>query len=305
VKIAALAGGVGGAKLLVGLSRVVGSDLTAIVNTGDDATFYGVHVSPDVDIVTYWLAGMADTDRGWGIRGDTFHVIDALADLGVETWFSLGDRDFATCMFRTERLRAGAALSEVTDEIRSGLGIEPRIIPMSDQPVRTQIVTSDDRILEFQEYFVKEKQQPRVARVQFAAMPDALAAPGVLDAIADADKVVVCPSNPAVSVAPILFLAGVRDALRAHASVTAVTPIVRGAPIKGPADKLLPACGVEVSATGVAELYRDFCDTFVVDASDPGEIAKVEALGLKAVALDSLMTDHDASERLARSLLAL
>jgi LPPG:FO 2-phospho-L-lactate transferase len=284
---------------------VAGSDLTAIVNTGDDARFYGVHVSPDVDIVTYWLAGMADTERGWGIKDDTFHMIEALAALGMETWFSLGDRDFATCAFRTERLRSGATLSAVTDEIRRSLGIAPRIIPMSDHQVRTHIVTDDDQILEFQEYFVREKQQPEVAGVQFAAESDTKAAPGVLDAIGDADTVVVCPSNPVVSVAPILFLDGVRDALRAHGRVVAVTPIVRGAPIKGPADKLLAASGVEISASGVAGLYRDFCDTFVVDASDYDEMSKVEALGMSAVALDTLMTDHDASQRLAGNLLNL
>jgi LPPG:FO 2-phospho-L-lactate transferase len=303
VKIAALAGGVGGAKLLVGLQRVAGSDLTAIVNTGDDARFYGVHVSPDVDIVTYWLAGIADTDRGWGIKDDTFKMIEALAALGMETWFSLGDRDFATCAFRTERLRSGATLSAVTDEIRRSFGVAARIVPMSDHQVRTHIVTDDDRVLEFQEYFVRERQQPSVASVQFAVQSETKAAPGVLDAIADADVVVVCPSNPVVSVAPILFLDGVRDALSAHSPVIAVTPIVRGAPIKGPADRLLAASGVEVSASGVAGLYRDFCDTFVVDESDRDEIPKVEALGMNAVALDTLMTDHDASERLARSLL--
>jgi LPPG:FO 2-phospho-L-lactate transferase len=284
---------------------VAGTDLTAIVNTGDDARFYGVHVSPDVDIVTYWLAGIADTERGWGIKDDTFHMIEALATLGMETWFSLGDGDFATCAFRTERLRSGATLSAVTDEIRRSLGIAPRIIPMSDHQVRTHIVTDDDQILEFQEYFVREKQQPQVAGVQFAAESDTKAAPGVLDAIGDADTVVVCPSNPVVSVAPILFLDGVRDALRAHGRVVAVTPIVRGAPIKGPADKLLAASGVEISASGVAGLYRDFCDTFVVDASDSDEMSKVEALGMSAVALDTLMTDHDASQRLAGNLLNL
>ncbi|MGH2729852.1 MAG: 2-phospho-L-lactate transferase [Actinomycetota bacterium] len=305
MKIAALAGGVGGAKLLVGLQRVVGPNLTAIVNTGDDARFYGVHVSPDVDIVTYWLAGIADTERGWGIKSDTFHMIEALAALGMETWFALGDRDFATCAFRTERLRSGATLSAVTDEIRRSLGIAPRIIPMSDNQVRTHIVTNDDRTLEFQEYFVREKQQPHVASVQFASQSETKAAPGVLDAIADADMVVLCPSNPIVSVAPILFLDGVRDALCAHERVIAVTPIVRGAPLKGPADKLLAASGVEISASGVAGLYSDFCDTFVVDASDSDEVSKVEALGLAAVALDTLMTDHDASESLAGDLLNL
>ncbi len=306
MKVAALAGGVGGAKLLVGLARVAdGEDLTAIVNTADDAEIYGVHVSPDVDIVTYWLAGIADTDRGWGIKDDTFTLVDGLNELGVESWFRLGDRDFATCLFRTNRLHEGAPLSAITDEIRRALGVGTRMLPMSDQPVRTRIVTWDGRTLEFQEYFVKERQQPEVSEVRLAGVADAKPAPGVVDAIVEADRVILCPSNPIVSVGPILALPGVREALIDHASVVAVTPIVRGAPLKGPADKLLRAAGADVSASGVAALYRDFCDTFVVDATDPLEEERVRALGMRSVKLDTIMSDHDVSERLARALLEL
>jgi LPPG:FO 2-phospho-L-lactate transferase len=306
MKVTALAGGTGGAKLLVGLDRALRAEasLTAVINTGDDEEVYGVHVSPDVDMCTYWLAGMADLERGWGLDGDTFELMAGLRQLGVDTWFSLGDRDFATCLLRTERLREGATLSAVTDEIRRSLGVEPRMIPMSDDPVRTRLALTDGRTLDFQEYFVKERHEPEVAEVRFAGMADAKPAPGVLDAIAEADRVIVCPSNPIVSIGPIVSLAGVRDALRAHPCVIAVSPIVRGAALKGPADKLLASTGAEVSAAGVAELYRDFCDTFVVDSSDEGAAASVEAIGVRARSTDTIMTDHDASERLARAILS-
>lgn len=303
MRVTALAGGVGGAKLLVGLQRIGGSDVTAIVNTADDATIYGVHVSPDVDIVTYWLAGIADTDRGWGIRGDTFSVLESLHHLGAETWFRLGDADFATCAYRTERLRAGLSPSAAADEIRRALGVAARVLPMSDEDVRTQIVCGDGRTLAFQEYFVKERHAPEVAEVRLAGIEEAKPAPGVLDSIQTADVVVLCPSNPVVSVAPIVELKGVRDALRDHPHVVAVSPIVRGAAIKGPADRLLRAMGSEVSAFGVASLYADFCDVFVVDSSDTGEHERVVQLGMKALVLDTIMNDADASERLARALL--
>jgi LPPG:FO 2-phospho-L-lactate transferase len=302
MKVTALAGGVGGAKLLVGLQRIT-DDLTAIVNTGDDCRIYGVHVSPDVDIVTYWLAGIADIERGWGIRGDTFDVIEAMKGLGAEAWFNLGDRDFATCLIRTERLRIGDPLSAVTKDIKDSLGVRPSIIPMTDDEVATRIVTKDGATLEFQEYFVRERQEPEVAEVRFAGIADAKPAPGVIEAIRSADKVIVCPSNPVVSIDPILTLPGIRDELAEHDDVTAVTPIVRGAPIKGPADKLLAARGVEVSARGVAGLYADLADRFVVDQADEEQALDVEALGMEAVVLDTIMSDHDASERLARALL--
>ena len=305
MKVAALAGGVGGAKLLVGLQEVVAEDLTAIVNTGDDATIYGVKVCPDVDIVTYWLAGIADTSRGWGIEGDTFHVVEALGELGYETWFSLGDKDFATCLHRTRLLEQGRTLTQVIDDIRRSLGVRAQILPMSDDPVPTKIITVDGTELEFQEYFVRERQEPEVAEVAFEGAAVASPAPGVVESIVAADVVVLCPSNPIVSIAPILALDGVRDALIAHPHVLAVSPIVRGAPLKGPADRLLSAMGAKVSASGVAELYSAFCDLFVVDASDADEAEKARATGLGSVALDTIMVDRAASERLARALLAL
>jgi LPPG:FO 2-phospho-L-lactate transferase len=304
VKVAALAGGVGGAKLLVGLDRVLEpGDLTAIVNTGDDATVYGVHVSPDVDIVTYWLAGVADTERGWGLRDDTFHVVDAIEGIGGAAWFRLGDRDMATCIHRTERLAAGLSLSAVTDEIRRALGVDTTILPMSDDPVRTIIECGDGRHLEFQEWFVKERCEPAVAGISFDGLPDAKPGPAVVDAIQGAEVVVVCPSNPIVSIGPILELAGVRDALRAHPRVIAVSPLVNGAPLKGPADKLLAAAGDDVSAAGVATRYADFCNAFVIDATDTTVAGAIEVLGVRCTKTDTIMTDPEASARLATELL--
>jgi LPPG:FO 2-phospho-L-lactate transferase len=305
MKVTALAGGVGGAKLLVGLQNRLGADLTAVVNTGDDAVIYGVHVSADLDICTYWLAGIADTSRGWGIRDDTFAVVEGLRALGLDAWFNLGDRDFATCLVRTARLRAGSSLSEASDELARGLGVRAQVLPMTDDEVRTMIATADGRSLEFQEYFVKERTAPEVVGVTFAGMSTAVPAPGVLAAIEEADTVVVCPSNPIVSIGPILGIKGVREALRAHPRVVAISPIIKGAALKGPADRMLLSLGSEVSAAGVARLYEDFTDVFVVDASDGDQVTRIEASGLRATSLDTIMSDHKAAERLAAEVLEL
>lgn len=305
MKVTALAGGVGGAKLLVGLDRAVDGDLSAIVNTADDAEIYGVHVSPDVDIVTYWLAGIADVARGWGISGDSFDALDTFAKLGVETWFRLGDRDLATCLYRTQRLASGATLSAATADIAAALGVRPRLLPMCDQPVRTRIVTADGRTLEFQEYFVRERTEVEVVDIRFAGIADAVPSPGVIESISEAERVVVCPSNPLLSIGPILALPGMRTALQDHPCVIAVTPLVKGAALKGPADKLMKSMGHDASASGVAKLYADFADVFVVDASDAGAADLVEAQGLSTAVLDTVMTDHLASERLAKELVEL
>jgi LPPG:FO 2-phospho-L-lactate transferase len=305
VKVTALAGGVGGAKLLHGLARVLGGDLTAVVNTGDDHTAYGVRVSPDVDIVTYWLAGVADEARGWGIAGDTFEVVGALRELGEDAWFLLGDRDFATCIRRTQRLGQGASLSVIVDEIRRAFGVSSTILPMSNDPVRTRLELVDGRTLEFQEYFVKERHQPDVKAVILAGLEDAKPAPGVLDALAAAERVVVCPSNPFVSIAPILALPGVRDTLRTHAKVIAVSPIVGGRALKGPADRLLASLVGDRGAGAVSKLYSDFVDVFVVDTIDLEELTVATDAGVQAVARDTIMRDHEAAEALARALLEL
>jgi LPPG:FO 2-phospho-L-lactate transferase len=299
--VTALAGGIGGAKLLVGLDAV--SDLTAIVNVGDDADVYSVHVSPDIDICTYWLAGIADEERGWGIKDDSFTVVDALEAIGGEAWFRLGDRDFATCLLRTQRLAAGLSLSAATDEIRRKLGVDATILPATDDHLRTRIVTADARTLDFQDYFVREHQAPEVADVLFAGVADAKPAPGVLDSISNAEVVVLCPSNPMLSLGPMLALPGVRDALRAHPNVVGVSPIVRGQALKGPAARILKSTGIEPRASEVARLYADLLSAFAIDTADAGEGPIVAGLGLKALVLDTIMSDRRASTRLARQLL--
>lgn len=302
MEVTALAGGTGGAKLLVGLQQVL-LNPTAIVNTGDDEVIYGVHVSPDVDMVTYWLAGIADTDRGWGLKGDTFSVVERLAELGHDAWFRLGDRDLATCLLRTQAMRNGMSLSQVADDLRRSLGVTTRILPMTDEAVRTRITTADGRSLSFQEYFVKERHEPPVATIVLDGIDAAKPAPGVLDALRGADMIVVCPSNPVLSIGPILQLPEIRATLHAHPRVVAVSPIVRGAPLKGPADESLRAVGAEVSASGVAALYRDFVNVYVVDERDPEEAEKVRDLGAQPFLTDTIMNDRDAARRLARAIL--
>lgn len=303
MKVTALAGGVGAAKLLVGLQEILKEQLTAVVNVGDDAVIYEVHVSPDVDIVTYWLAGIADTDRGWGIRGDSFRLIDGLKRLGVETWFQLGDRDFATCIYRTERLGAGDPLSSITADIATALGVAARILPVSDDPVLTRLVDAGGATLDFQEYFVRRRSEPEIREVLFAGISDARPVEAALDAIAEADRVIVCPSNPILSIGPILGVPDVRDALRAHTDVIAVTPIVGGKALKGPADRLLVSLGYASSAAAVASLYADFIHTFAIDITDRHEEEAVDKLGIRPISLDTLMVDHVASTRLAQELL--
>lgn len=301
----ALAGGVGAARFLRGLVRAVAAEnVTIIGNTGDDATFHGLHVSPDLDIVTYTLAGEIGPS-GWGFSGDTTHALNQMSSYGIDTWFTLGDRDIGTHLARTTWLQEGTPLSEVTKRISLVLGIEARIIPMSDDPVRTKITTAAGIEREFQEYFVKFRHSEDVAGVRFDGAETALPAPGVLDSLAQATRIVICPSNPVVSIAPILAVPGIRDALRGRrADVVAVSPIVQGAALKGPADRMLPLVGAEVSASGVAGLYKDICGTFVVDRRDSAEAAKVEALGMRCIVAETVMDTVEIATSLAREVLA-
>jgi len=303
----ALAGGVGAARFLRGLVAVVPpEDVVAVVNTGDDREFYGVHVSPDLDIVTYTLAGQVDLQKGYGLAGDSFALVDALARFGHPTWFRLGDRDFATCLHRTLRLRAGAGLAAVTDEIRRALGVASRLLPMSEDPCPTYVGLRDGRRLHFEEYLARDGAPDEVVDVDLGAAARARPGPGVLDAIAGAEGVILCPSNPVVSIGPILALPGVRDALRRSAApVVAISPIVGGAPVKGPADRLLRGIGAEVSARGVAALYRDVARGFVLDERDLEDEEDVAALGLVPSVVDTLMTDAARAARLAEATLEL
>jgi len=303
--VVALAGGVGAARFLRGVVRAMpSSSLTAIVNTGDDRVFYGVHVSPDIDIVTYTLAGLIDPKRGFGLSGDTFKLVDRLRSLGHETWFRLGDNDYANCLHRTLRMRDGVGLDVVSDELRRDLGLELRILPMSNDPCPTFVNLSDRRRIHFEEYLVREGSPTNVESVDLSAASAARPGPGVLDAIKAADAILVCPSNPIVSIGPILAIPGIKEALlAARAKIVAVSPIVGGAPIKGPAHTLLEAQGIDVSALGVAGFYSDWIDGFVFDVQDESLRPQIEALGLTTRVLDTIMLDAEISERVARAAL--
>ena len=307
MQVLALAGGVGAARLLRGLVRVVPeASLTALVNTGDDHEFYGVHVSPDLDIVTYTLAERVDLERGYGLAGDSFHVIEALGALGHATWFRLGDRDLATCLHRTLRLRAGAGLGAITDEIRRAHGLALRILPMSEAPCPTWVRLEGGALVHFEEYLVRDGAPDDVVGVDLSAAEHAEPAPGVLAAIAEADVILLCPSNPVVSIGPILAVRGLRDAIATSgAPVVGISPIIGGAPVKGPADRLLRGIGVEVSARGVAGLYRGLAHGFVIDRRDADQTREIEALGLACRATETLMRDSETARALAETALAL
>jgi LPPG:FO 2-phospho-L-lactate transferase len=307
--LAALAGGVGAARFLRGLVQVVPPDeITVIVNTGDDDWFHGLLVCPDLDTVTYTLAGVENPDTGWGLAGETFAAIDALARYALPTWFQLGDRDLATHLYRTDRVRAGAALSTIAAEIAAAWDVRSRVLPMSDEPVSTRIDVRSGAgpvsELHMQEWFVRERAEPPVVAVRFDDVEGATAAPGVLEALEHADTIVVCPSNPVISIGPILAVPGIRDALRRRRDrVVGVSPIIAGAPVKGPADRLMGPLGMEVSCVGVARAYRDFCSALVIDGGDTDRAPEVEALGVHAVVTDTLMRDARVAATLARNTL--
>lgn len=303
-KIVALAGGVGAARFLDGLARVMPPEnLFVIGNVADDAEIHGLHISPDLDTVMYTLAGVAHHANGWGLQGDTFHCLEALKAIGGEAWFQLGDRDLATHLYRTERLRAGAPLSAVTREIAAALGVRASVVPASDDRLRTRILTPEGA-LEFQTYFVRRQARDEVLGVRFEGARKARPAPGVLEAIADAAAVVVCPSNPFISIGPVLAIPGIRQALRKTAApVAAVSPIVGGQALKGPAARMMKTMGMEVAARKVAELYRDFLDVFVLDSVDRHEAPCIEALGMRAVVTDTIMSGPGKKKRLAAAVL--
>ena len=301
-----LAGGVGGARLAHGLQAILGADLAVVVNTGDDLERHGLLVSPDHDTVMYTLAGIDNRAWGWGIAGETFAAAAMLERYGEESWFRLGDRDLATHVVRTRRLRAGDRPTQVALDLQRALGVRARILPMTDQPVRTEVLT-DDGWLEFQDYFVRRHQEPDVRDIRFRGVEDARATPEVLAAFEAATAIVIGPSNPFVSVQPILAVAGIEAALQTARTrgikVVAVSGIIGGHAVKGPADRMLRSLGHEVSALGVARQYAGVADAFVFDRVDEALAPAVEALGLRAVVGDTLMTDDAARERLARVVL--
>jgi len=304
MKLTALAGGTGAAKLLRGLHRIMDPrDLTVIVNTGDDAEIWGLHISPDIDTVSYTLGGVIDEGKGWGLAGETFHALDQIARFGEPVWFNLGDRDLATHLYRTRLLREGRTLTDVTHAIASAFGVTATVLPMSDQPVRTRIL-GPDGWLTFQEYFVREKAQVEARAVDYAGAAGSQPAPGVLDAITTAQAVLVCPSNPITSVGPILAVPGLVEALRAtSATVVAVSPIVGGDAVSGPAGRLMASAGLPVSAAGVARAYAGWLDRLVFDERDRALTGEIRSLGITPVPAPTLMSSREAEIVLARAVL--
>ena len=296
-----LAGGVGAARFLEGLIRVVPQKrITILGNVGDDAEFHGLHVSPDLDIVAYTLAGVVDPVKGWGFRDDTFHCRKMLQSYGYQTWFNLGDRDLATHLYRTEQLSRGKSLSAVTANIVSNLGLDVTLLPSSDDLLQTYVYTRSGR-MHFQEYMVRFQTKPAVNRIIFRGAESAKPAPKVLKSIANADGIIICPSNPIVSIGAILAVRGIRSALRrTRARVVGISPIVGGKTVKGPADKLMKSLGVEPSALGVAKLYRDFLDALIIDKVDRKFAPQIQSLGIKTIVTQTLMKTMINKVHLAR-----
>jgi len=306
MRVVELAGGVGGAKLAEGLAAHLGEDLTVVVNTGDDLERHGLAIWPDHDTVAYTLAGLDDEVRGWGLRDETWTVMEGLSALGDDPWFRLGDRDLATHIWRTDRLRTAARPTDVARELAAALGIAPTILPMTDAMVRTEVLT-DDGWLEFQEYFVHRHQEPEVRGVRFRGVEAARPTPEVLAAIAAAELIVIAPSNPVVSIGPILAVPGMMAALAESRDrdvpVLAVSGIIGGKALKGPADRMLASLGHESSALGVARLYRDVATAFVLDTVDEEQAQAIEALGIATHVTDTIMGDDVGRDRLAADVL--
>ena len=302
----ALAGGVGGAKLVVGLAHCLTPDELAVaVNTGDDEEFHGLHVSPDLDTMMYTLAGLSNPETGWGLNGDTFSALAMLRQYGADTWFNLGDRDLATHIRRTQLLKQGLALSEVTAELCAALGVSHRIVPMSDQPVRTVLETTDGR-LSMQEYFVRERAQPEVSAIHYLGSAEAVPSPGLDEALARARILVICPSNPALSVQPIVEVSGMKERLASFSGLrVAVSPIVGNDAVRGPAGRIMAGIGQEVSVVGVARAYREFCDVLVIDRQDDGLAFAVAEAGVRPVVTNTIMNSLQDRIDLAETVLSL
>src|SRR5260370_1192228 len=291
-QITTLAGGVGAAKFIRGLVRRIDpARLTVVVNTGDDETFYGLHVSPDIDTVTYTLAGVVNRAQGWGLDGESFNVLPSLARFYGKPWFGLGDRDLATHLYRTDRMHQGAPLSQITTEVARAFSIKSRVLPMSDDRVRTFVKLRGRPAIPFQEYFVRGRARGIVEKIELRGIRDARPAPGLLQAIRKSAAIILAPSNPFVSLGPILQLRGVRDAIHHRKPhIAAISPLIGGRTIKGPADKMLRGLGMEVSPLGVARLYKDIASLFILDNSDRRYIKPIERLGMRAIATNIIMT---------------
>ena len=304
--VLALAGGVGGAKLALGLSLCLPpGDLIVCVNTGDDEAFHGLHVSPDLDTMMYTLSGFSNKENGWGVAGDTFTALEMLGKFGADTWFNLGDRDLATHILRTQMLSEGRTLSEVTSELNKSLGVFHEIIPMSDDPVKT-VLSTDEGELPMQRYFVGRRAEPIVSEVRYRGADVADASPGLHDALTKAALLVFCPSNPYLSLGPILALPEVRQRIRTFPGKrVCVSPIVGGDAVNGPAGKIMAELGKEVSCVEVAREYRDICDVLVIDSQDRALASQVEEMGVTPLVTSTIMETEEDKIALARQILAL
>ena len=303
-KIVDLSGGVGAAKLLRGhVTVVLPQSVTAIVNTGDELSLHGLDISPDLDTIIYTLGNEINPDTGWGLKDEGWRAMDMVTMYGGIDWFRLGDRDIGTHLFRTQKLFEGATLSEVTREIAAKWRVGVNIIPMSDDPVRTIVTTVDGEELNFQDYFVRLSHNVEIASIKFRGHEISQPAPEVISEILKADIILIAPSNPLVSIAPILSVPGIRDALRKRReNVIAISGIVNGKALKGPADRLLNELGYEASATAVAEIYKDIIGTFVIDDLDKSESKRIQELGLRCIITDTVMTDNAKAAGLCRTI---
>ncbi len=305
--ITALGGGVGAAKFLKGLSQILRDELlTVIVNTGDDIEISGLKISPDVDTIIYWLSGTVDREKGWGIKGDSFHCLESLGRFGIETWFNIGDRDLATHIYRTHLRNSGFSSSEIASKVAKAFQINNiKILPMTDDGVETWILT-DEGEMHFQEYLIKRKMIPRVRGISIKGIEKARPAPGVIQAIEEARGIIICPSNPIISIGPILRIHGIRNALqRVKTKVVAISPLVGGMPLKGPADRLMRGLGLKVSSTQVAELYMDFLDQIIIDERDALEADQIRSVGIRPVVADTIMSNDEKARGLAYKVLEL
>jgi len=304
LRVVALAGGVGGAKLAAGLQAALPlGDLSVVVNTADDFDLWGLHICPDLDTVMYTLGNRANSETGWGVAEDSFSALDMFSAYGEDIWFKLGDKDLATHILRTQKLRSGMRLTEITTRLAGALGVRSALLPMCDEPVSTVLKTPAG-LLDFQEYFVRRGQRDEVLGAELRGIEDAHVTAEILEAVAHAEAIVLCPSNPVVSIKPILAVPGMRELLTgAPTPKVAVSPIIGGRALKGPADKMLRSLGYEVSPTGVAQVYEGMVDGMVIDRSDSKEVAQISALGMRVLITDAVMRDGTGRERLAREVL--
>ena len=303
--ITALGGGVGAAKFLKGLSNIIpGENLKVIIKTGDDIDMYGFRISPDIDTIIYRLADKIDLEKGWGIKDETFTCLESLSGLGYETWFQLGDKDLATQIFKRNLISMGLSQSQVTAETAKSFGVDDiTLLPMTEDLVETWIETEIGE-LHFQDYYIKQNMEPEVLGINIKGIRDANPGTGVIEAIESADLIIVCPSNPIISIGPIVKVKGIRDSLiNSKAEKIAISPLIGGKPLKGPADRLMKGLGLEVSSSEIANLYKDFLNLMVLDSSDQAEVEKINGLGIRSFVTDTLISDDFKSEQLSRKII--